>query len=176
MAILKPYCHYCHHNICPWINSTILFCREPTSSPYWPLSWKTNRSGRNQTCSILSTFLMPTESLWRKTLSCLFQQVSSLFHFLLLQVEILDVNYLYQCFFTTEVWPPHFFMGPFHNPYFTDSSGHSSDEREYSQMPADFFSLWMSFDSQLVFCGYKQEFVGPSLLNVRRFSANYTMV
>ena len=35
-------------------NCSALSCREPTSSPYWPLSCEANPSGRNQTPSTLS--------------------------------------------------------------------------------------------------------------------------
>lgn len=140
----------------------VLLCREPTSSLYWPLSCKTNRNGRNQTCSILSTFLTPTENLWRKMLSYLFQQVPSLFHVLLLQVQILDKNYLYQWFFVTEAWlPPCLF-----HETISQSIVHrfliTSDKREYSQMSASSSSLWMLLVSQLAFNDYKQEFVVPS--------------
>lgn len=77
---LKSYCHYCQQTIFAQNNSTVLFCREPTSSPCWSLSCKINPSGRNQRCSILNTFLTLRESLWRKMLSCHFQQVPSVFH------------------------------------------------------------------------------------------------
>lgn len=90
-----------------WINPTVSFCRAPTSFPYWHLSCKTNHSGRNQTSSILSTSLTPREDLWRKMLSCLFQQVPLLFLLLLLQVQILDKNYLFQWLFVTKACPPH---------------------------------------------------------------------
>lgn len=66
--------------ICPGIHSSVLFCREPISSLYWPQFWETSHSGRNQTCFTLSTSLMPMGNLWREMLSCLFQQVLSLLH------------------------------------------------------------------------------------------------
>lgn len=48
-----------------------------------------------------------------------------------------------------------FFMGPFHNPYFTHFLGHTADKREYSQMSANSSNLWILLVSQLVFNVYK---------------------